>query len=361
MVARLAWCVVLAGGACGRLDFGVRGDGGGGDETGAPADAATAPNVAFVTSAAFDGNLGGLAGADATCQSIARGAGLAGTYVAMLSSSNIALATRVGGARGWVRTDGAPLFDQITDLFTSKVFNPFDHDEHGTAVAESGPWTGTRDDGTVADACQDWTSNGADLGAIGDTSFATPFMLSSGEIACSLQRPIYCLEIDRDAVVAPTPGAGRIAFQSTPIASGGGVVAFDGQCQNDATAAGLPGTYLAAIATSTASIDSRFVGDARTVRRVDGQVVAASVATLFASPTSFVDQRADGTYNALGADQVWDGIMDATTVSTASCSDWTDGSNAESAFCADAKSTTMFWNGGAATCDAALGVICLEQ
>ena len=49
---------------------------------------------AFVTSQLYNGNMGGLAGADARCQGLADAVGLPGTYRAWLSSATESPSTR---------------------------------------------------------------------------------------------------------------------------------------------------------------------------------------------------------------------------------------------------------------------------
>ena len=74
------------------------------------------PNLVFVTSTTYRGDLGGLQAADARCRERARAANLRGTFVALLSSSTVDARTRLGTARGWVRTDGRPFADTQDDL-----------------------------------------------------------------------------------------------------------------------------------------------------------------------------------------------------------------------------------------------------
>ena len=83
----------------------------------------TGHNIVFVTSIEYDGNLGGLGGADAACQSRAAFAGLPGTYVAWLSTPTVSAHSRIQG-RGWVRRDGRPFVDTIADLEQSKMLYP---------------------------------------------------------------------------------------------------------------------------------------------------------------------------------------------------------------------------------------------
>src|SRR5690349_1441788 len=80
-----------------------------GEDAAAMADAGPPlHNVAFLTSSRHDGDLGGLAGADATCQTLAEGAGLPGRFVALLSDADQSAIDRLDSASGWVRTDGLP-------------------------------------------------------------------------------------------------------------------------------------------------------------------------------------------------------------------------------------------------------------
>src|SRR5581483_8381022 len=68
----------------------------------AVADAATPTDKRriFVTSRLYGGNLGGLAGADQKCQTLADAEGLGGTYRAILSDSNVSAADRLAHATG---------------------------------------------------------------------------------------------------------------------------------------------------------------------------------------------------------------------------------------------------------------------
>jgi hypothetical protein len=85
--------------ACGRFGFGSP-DSGTGDGFVFDSIYPNA-NFVFVTSRAYTGNLGGLAGADAICQTHAAEAGLPGTYVAWLATSTVTAPSRLAPARGF--------------------------------------------------------------------------------------------------------------------------------------------------------------------------------------------------------------------------------------------------------------------
>ena len=138
----------------------------------------------FVTSAnAKGGNLGGLAGADQVCQSLAKTAGAGGkTWRAYLSTSTVDAKSRIG--RGpWYNFKGELMAQNVADLHTAdknKISGTTALTEKGTipnylavnAQGQAAPaaqplqhdiLTGTNEDGTKnADTCKDWTNGNAD-------------------------------------------------------------------------------------------------------------------------------------------------------------------------------------------------------
>src|SRR5262245_55711495 len=111
---RAAWLVVLVSAGCGRVGFAIGelgGDGPTGDDapaggddaaTGGDGGSGSGANIVFVASSLTDGGIGGLAQADDICAARAEEAGLAGTYVAYLSTTSVNAIDRLGSARGWV-------------------------------------------------------------------------------------------------------------------------------------------------------------------------------------------------------------------------------------------------------------------
>lgn len=83
---------------------------------------------------------------------------------------------RLAGSRGWVRSDGHVVYDQVADLMMQRSLYPASLDEAGrynpTCV-----WTGTNGNGTAGPSpCMDWTT-------------------ATGPITiCSASIPIYCAE-----------------------------------------------------------------------------------------------------------------------------------------------------------------------
>jgi hypothetical protein len=133
----------------------------------------------FVTSSnPKGGNLGGLAGADAMCQALARAAGSNKTWRAYLSTSTVDAKTRIGNGP-WFNFKGQQIASSVADLHSAnnKISAATSLTEKGTTpnyLAGNPPapvaqplqhdiMTGTNEDGTKnADTCKDWTVGNAD-------------------------------------------------------------------------------------------------------------------------------------------------------------------------------------------------------
>jgi len=132
----------------------------------------------FVTSSnSKGGNLGGLAGADQVCQSLAQAAGAGRrTWHAYLSTSTVDAKSRIGNGP-WYNFKGELIAQNVADLHTAdknKISPTTSLTEKGTtpnylamvdgkAAPAAQPLqhdilTGTNEDGTKnADTCKDWT------------------------------------------------------------------------------------------------------------------------------------------------------------------------------------------------------------
>jgi hypothetical protein len=145
---------------------------------------APAPNMSFFVTSSNPkgGNLGGLAGADAVCQSLARAVGSNKTWRAYLSTSTVDAKTRIGNGP-WYNFKGVQIAANVADLHSAnnKISPDTSLTEKGTKptylsgnppAAPAGQqlqhdmMTGTKEDGTKdADTCKDWT--------VGDASAKT--------------------------------------------------------------------------------------------------------------------------------------------------------------------------------------------
>jgi hypothetical protein len=368
---RPCWALICAC-ACGRIGFGA---GVGSDGPllgdGSRPDIVFTANVAFVTPrTVVPGSLGGLAGADALCQSAATQASLPGTYVAWLSSTTTNAIDRLAGSRGWVRSDGLPFADTAADIAAGRIFTPISLQADGSEqVFQQIPdvATATAADGTVAPpgsgvgTCGDWTSsNGSSTG--GDLNTTAGWTTGGLLNTCSMPTRIYCFGIGNNVPVTPSD-SGRRAFISNPIQPGNGIGALDTQCQSDATAAGLVGTFLAFVATTTAPANSRFDGTGPLWVRVDGVRLAPTAADVMSLGQRIpLDLHADQTLAAgVLIIETWTGATAPTALGVNTCMDWTVGTSGRSGSYGNALlgGTHGFWN-TEIRCNVAKSVYCLE-
>jgi hypothetical protein len=146
---------------------------------------APAANMSFFVTSANPkgGNLGGLAGADAVCQSLAQAAGAGSkTWRAYLSTSTVDAKSRIGNGP-WFNAKGVQIAANVADLHSAnnKITGATALTEKGTApnyLAGNPPapvaqplqhdiLTGTNEDGTKnADTCKDWTAGDASARAM---------------------------------------------------------------------------------------------------------------------------------------------------------------------------------------------------
>ena len=160
--------------------------------------------IVFVTSGEFNGNLGGLAGADAKCQAAADASALTpGTYTAWLSSTSSNARDRVTqSAAPYVRTDGALIADDFADL--TNCGNPeclqqvIGLDENAVPLPRT-IWTGTTPSGHASGGnCSNWTTSGGQpliTGDVGINFFLLgPEWTLTGGDSCHLFSHLYCFQ-----------------------------------------------------------------------------------------------------------------------------------------------------------------------
>jgi hypothetical protein len=108
------------------------------------------------------GNLGGFAGADAKCQTLATGASLGGTWKAWISDTGSSPSTRFARATvGYRLLDGSLVAANWTALTSGTLAHAIDLDEGGKPFSiPSEVWTATTTTGTLdLDGCMSFTSN----------------------------------------------------------------------------------------------------------------------------------------------------------------------------------------------------------
>jgi hypothetical protein len=351
--------VILAG--CGRLAFDPRHD--------ATDAAPDVPNRAFISTASRPGGFGGTAAADDICAGEAGNAGLSGTFVSFIASAAVPdPRSRLVGSSGYVLVDGTPIGNTVESMLDSlEVFNPIWKQVDGTPlVGNASTWTGANQNGfhVPAETCNDWQdSSGAVMGTGNNVHNAS--WAGGSSVTCDNNRRFLCLEVGHVTTVAAVPSTGRLTFitvgkRTTAL----DVTDADTLCNTEATAAGFPGTYRAALTTSTASLASRFVVDSRPFIRLDGTFVApGDVFFTGMNLTSMVHQLSDGSYTR---ESFWTGVTTSpqTTSGTGqTCNDWMSAGMATDAPSGQPSHTvgSAFWSALLNTCDTRLHFLCVQE
>lgn len=154
----------------------------------------------FVTSDSTDGNLGGLAGADAFCMNSAMVAGLTGSWRAWMSDSGTDASSRIMDAE-YRLLNGVVVANDLADLTDGTLDNGIDVDELGSAVmAGLAVWTGTNANGTRAsNHCSDWDWSGGvgefgQFGLTGATDSEWTNRVSNATCQANVFSRVYCFE-----------------------------------------------------------------------------------------------------------------------------------------------------------------------
>jgi hypothetical protein len=315
--------------------------------------------------------LGGQSGADADCASIATGAGLSGTFKAWLSTSTLNAKDKLGTARGFVRTDGQPFADQVSDIVAGKILHALDRDENGAMDVSGDAWTGTTKTGTIAaQTCSDWTSNSHSVeGEEGIPECGPLLWTDTGAFFCDDTFPLYCFDTSHVTPLTVTKTPGRIAFVSKgSLDNTSGIAGADTLCTTEAAAASLPGTFQALLSTSTTPAATRsgfnFSPGSEVYVRPDGiEIAPAPTMATGAAVESGIWQNADGTYVTIGG-SAWTGSStpSASTTTAHTCDDWTTNSASSLGLIGAIQFTNIWWgDGGQNGCEASNRVYCLEE
>ncbi len=169
-------------------------------------------NLVFVTRNSYNLRVLGQGAFDNNCNGAASAAGLNNTsndgFRAWVSDEQTTAINDLAGARGWVRMDGLPVFDALTDIDAGRIFNPISIDEGGREVLAQ-VVTGTHADASAGDHCSGWTGGG--LVTLGQSTGGPTTWTDHATPSCStvLRAPIYCFQRTQNlALVLPPPPVG---------------------------------------------------------------------------------------------------------------------------------------------------------
>jgi hypothetical protein len=155
---------------------------------------ATGCNRIFIMAVTNRGNLGGLTGADAQCQTYAN-ANLStpGTFKAWLSSASVSASSRLTHATGdYIRVDGTVIANGWSDLTDGTLDNSIGG---GSIIWSNSTTNGSIVDGTATGACSSWTSLSMTQSvSTGLGSSTTSTWTNSSTLACNSSGNVYCIE-----------------------------------------------------------------------------------------------------------------------------------------------------------------------
>lgn len=163
----------------------------------------------FVTEAKFTGDLGGITGANESCQSAAKDADLPGAFQAWLSTADYSPDKDfVQSAVPYVLVDGSPIAMNWQDLVENNLLTPILLTEHGdpppppdahpcTPMDAIIVWTNTLAAGGIAYAdksCADWTAGTQGEGHVGRADTPQSTWTQGCLVPCTTTAPLYCFE-----------------------------------------------------------------------------------------------------------------------------------------------------------------------
>lgn len=157
------------------------------------------PKQVFVSSETYDGNLGGLPGADAKCQTLATAAGLTGTFKAWLSTGTTTATSRLTHSDGpYALVDNTKIANNWSDLTDGSLLHAIDQDENGDTSTAIAIWTGTTPTGDKSTPnCLGWTFN-TDSSKSGRTGTLAADQTwtdnNATEKKCNSLQNLYCIE-----------------------------------------------------------------------------------------------------------------------------------------------------------------------
>ena len=312
----------------------------------------------FVTAGDYDGNLGGLEGADLNCAIEALEAELDGTWIAMLSSTTVHAADRLDEA-GYITVTDDLIATDLGDLFDGNIVAPIGIDPFGDPKPAGNfgdlVWTGSDGAGSFQGPtnCGNWQEATANIQArVGNYMQFDSDWIDSNTSFCNVPRALYCVE------VAP-----KIAFVTADTYDGdlGGLTGADDICNTEAAAAGRSGNFRGLLSTQLHNARSRVEDEPYTLPT--GDLVAASLDDLFdGAIDAAINVDAAGDVIQTEVNGVWSASFeDGFWPEDYACGDWTDNFVEASALVGDRTATDSAWLAADfGNCDTPQHIYCFE-
>ena len=186
-----------------------------------------APSVArvqvFVTSADYNGNLGGgIGGGDAKCSSVASHVRLPGTWTAWLSADDGSNARDRIQDGEYQLLDGTVVATSLDELTDGLLDHPINIDENGSLLDGVPVWTGTNGNGLLeGDTCDPDTGSwkgqtDESKGQVGNSAILDAGWTSAGDSSCADRGHLYCFaDAETESGNEPPPGSnlGDVCFR----------------------------------------------------------------------------------------------------------------------------------------------------
>jgi hypothetical protein len=168
-------------------------------------EAGTETRRVFLTQGTWNGNLGGVSGANTLCNNAASvlPTPLGGSWVAWLSDQQLNAPQRLTWSGAYVTLSKVPIAATKGDLTAKSLAHVIDVMENGVQLADTKPyvWTGTHADGQGAANCSNWGNAGpGQVGIAGSFNDPSKWTDNGGEpfvgaSYCGAAAHLYCFEL----------------------------------------------------------------------------------------------------------------------------------------------------------------------
>lgn len=158
----------------------------------------------FISSNNYNGDLGGLFGADQICQTLANSTSLNGTWKAWLSDSVTSVDNRFTHSLIYpyiLVDETTKIADNWSGLTSSALLSAINKNEKKRIVSNANAWTNTNIDALSVSTdpigvCGDWSNKTKKMtGIFGKNNLYTTVQWTNfGTTTCNIQRRLYCFE-----------------------------------------------------------------------------------------------------------------------------------------------------------------------
>lgn len=345
----------------------------------------------FISSSSYNGNLGGLSGADTKCQAAADTAKIGGTWKAWLSDGSVSASSRLNhGTDPYKLLNGNIVAENWGDLTDGKLNTNITIDENKSVISGNArTWTNTNLLGEVVGNrnCSNWSAGGGyswftPSGQIGNPYYTDLNWTNNNYLSCNSVARLYCVEQTTqvtNAAIAPIQNYSRV-FVSSKTFNGnlGGVYGANLACRSMAALAGLnslgSGVWGVWISDPFSTPTSRFTKANTQYKLLDGKVIAEDWEDLISGNLDVaINIDENGRSIPAGSDsRTWTstyengtdrlpGSSGAISGYSATCSNWNSSSNFYYGWYGESNGKQDWSLKMSAGCGNALRLYCFEQ